>query len=367
MSALKSKLASPGTLFRLKLGRIPRRRPARHRPQREPAAPARLGRLPRRESPELQPRRRARRARRRRLPRGRLGEPRRRLGVPRRDRAAEAKRQGPVQPRLLVGGQLHGAIRAIGGSRSPVQRPTTPQGTFAVVKSNRSAVVIVTCATAFEPSSSTMAQSKAVAWLRLDDLRGAGDRLQGAALADDVGADRLLDGGRVDGLRRGSIRRSRRGRSRAAPRPAAARASRSSRSSSRCSSSNPTTTRRRILPRSTTRSSNRPSRSRRGGGAVAALAGAATLRARRVGRLRTVATAVVGVVEARALEVDRGRVQHLLDGRAAFGARGQRVVAHALHHVELMPVRAAVLVDRHAFSIPTLALGSRQCQRWRFR
>ena len=96
------------------------------------------------------------------------------------------------------------------------------------------------------------------------------------------------------------------------------------------------------------------------------LAGAA-LGARRVARLRAVAPAVVRVVEARALEVDRRRVQHLLDGRATFDALRQRVVAHALHDVEQVPVGAAVLVDRHAFSIPTLALGIGQCQRWHVR
>src|SRR6478736_9483713 len=80
-----------------------------------------------------------------------------------------------------------------------------------------------------------------------------------------------------------------------------------------------------------------------------------------LGSLGAVPAAVVGVVEAGALEVNRRGVQHLLHGCAAVDARGERIVAHPLHHVEQMPVLAAVLVDRHLFSIPTLALGIGQC------
>ena len=57
--------------------------------------------------------------------------------------------------------------------------------------------------------------------------------------------------------------------------------------------------------------------------------------------------AVVGVVEAAALEVDRRRVQHPLDRAPADLALGQRVVVHALQHLEGVPLRAAVLIDRH--------------------
>src|SRR5579884_938108 len=64
---------------------------------------------------------------------------------------------------------------------------------------------------------------------------------------------------------------------------------------------------------------------------------------------RRLALAVVGRVEARALVVDRDRVEHELDRRhvadvAALG-RGRR---HRLEALERMPVRAAVLVNRHS-------------------
>ena len=59
------------------------------------------------------------------------------------------------------------------------------------------------------------------------------------------------------------------------------------------------------------------------------------------------ALAVVGRVEALALEVHRGRVQHALHRLAADLALGQRVVGEPLHDVEAVPVRAQVLVDRH--------------------
>ena len=60
------------------------------------------------------------------------------------------------------------------------------------------------------------------------------------------------------------------------------------------------------------------------------------------------AAAVVGRVEPRALEVHRDRVEHALDGaRAAHLAHLDRRVAHALEHLEHMPLGALVLVDRH--------------------
>jgi len=59
--------------------------------------------------------------------------------------------------------------------------------------------------------------------------------------------------------------------------------------------------------------------------------------------------AVVGRVEARALEVDRDREQSLLDRpRTADGTRRRRRVGHLLEELERVPVRAAVLVDGHA-------------------
>ena len=56
---------------------------------------------------------------------------------------------------------------------------------------------------------------------------------------------------------------------------------------------------------------------------------------------------VVGRVEARALEVDRDRMQHPLCGRAAHLALGERVVRELLEHLEAVVVLASVLVDRH--------------------
>ena len=57
--------------------------------------------------------------------------------------------------------------------------------------------------------------------------------------------------------------------------------------------------------------------------------------------------AVVGVVEAGALEMHRDGVEDALHGRAADLALGHGTVGHLLHHVEVMPVLAAVLVNRH--------------------
>ena len=57
--------------------------------------------------------------------------------------------------------------------------------------------------------------------------------------------------------------------------------------------------------------------------------------------------AVVGVVEAGALEVDGERVQDAHRRGAALLALGQRLVAHLLDHVEDVAVLAFVLVDRH--------------------
>ena len=58
--------------------------------------------------------------------------------------------------------------------------------------------------------------------------------------------------------------------------------------------------------------------------------------------------AVVGVVEARALEVHGDRVEDALDRRAArLAGRGHGRVGDLLHHLEQVPVLAAVLVDRH--------------------
>ena len=77
----------------------------------------------------------------------------------------------------------------------------------------------------------------------------------------------------------------------------------------------------------------------------AALAGA---RAARVVAGAAALAAVVGVVEARALEVDGGREEHLAHLAAAHLALGERVVGHALGHLELVPaVVAAILIDRH--------------------
>src|SRR3954454_17902963 len=63
--------------------------------------------------------------------------------------------------------------------------------------------------------------------------------------------------------------------------------------------------------------------------------------------------AVVGVVEARALEVDGHRVEDALHGRAVLLAELQRVVGHALHPLERVASLAAILVNRHG----TLSIG----------
>src|SRR3954468_481449 len=86
-----------------------------------------------------------------------------------------------------------------------------------------------------------------------------------------------------------------------------------------------------------------------------AVAAAAVLRRRRaVGRpSRALLLAVVGVVEARALEVDRDRVEDAVHRRPADLALRDRVVAHALEHLEGVALLAAVLVDRHG----TLSIG----------
>ena len=63
--------------------------------------------------------------------------------------------------------------------------------------------------------------------------------------------------------------------------------------------------------------------------------------------------AVVRVVEARPLEVHRHRVEHPLNRRAVLLAGRERVVGHALHHLERVPSLAAILVDRHG----TLSIG----------
>ena len=66
------------------------------------------------------------------------------------------------------------------------------------------------------------------------------------------------------------------------------------------------------------------------------------------GRLAlALARAVVGVVEAFALEVHGRRVQHAFDGHARVGIDGQRVFAEGLLQLERRPVGASVLVDRH--------------------
>ena len=57
--------------------------------------------------------------------------------------------------------------------------------------------------------------------------------------------------------------------------------------------------------------------------------------------------AVVRVVEARALEVDGDRVEHPLHRRAAVLADRDGRSLDLLHHLEEVPVLAAVLVDRH--------------------
>src|SRR5439155_19355119 len=49
--------------------------------------------------------------------------------------------------------------------------------------------------------------------------------------------------------------------------------------------------------------------------------------------------------------MDRHRVEDALDRRAAFLARGHRVVGHPLEDLEVVAVAAAVLVDRHSVRI----------------
>src|ERR687895_1352652 len=56
---------------------------------------------------------------------------------------------------------------------------------------------------------------------------------------------------------------------------------------------------------------------------------------------------VVRVVEAGALEVDGDGVEDALYRRLARLAGGHGVVRDPLHHLEQVPVLAAVLVDRH--------------------
>ena len=60
------------------------------------------------------------------------------------------------------------------------------------------------------------------------------------------------------------------------------------------------------------------------------------------------ALAVVGRVEPRALVVDGDGMQHALErsGAADFTLLRARLV-HAVEHLEQVPVRALVLVDRH--------------------
>src|SRR5262249_22066051 len=78
------------------------------------------------------------------------------------------------------------------------------------------------------------------------------------------------------------------------------------------------------------------------------------LRRRLAARRPTLALlAVVRVVEARSLEVDRHRVEDALDGGVAGAAARDGVLAHSLHHLEGVPLLAAVLVDRHG----TLSIG----------
>src|SRR6185503_7702909 len=60
--------------------------------------------------------------------------------------------------------------------------------------------------------------------------------------------------------------------------------------------------------------------------------------------------AVVGVVEARPLEVDGHGVEHPADRRVAGLARCDRIVGHTLPHFERVTVLAPVFVDRHCFT-----------------
>ena len=51
--------------------------------------------------------------------------------------------------------------------------------------------------------------------------------------------------------------------------------------------------------------------------------------------------------------MDGHGVEHALDGRSVLLAELQRVVGHALHHLERVASLAAILVDRHG----TLSIG----------
>src|ERR1019366_6767191 len=63
-----------------------------------------------------------------------------------------------------------------------------------------------------------------------------------------------------------------------------------------------------------------------------------------------IAGAVVGVVEALPLEMDRRGVEHALDGYARIGVGGESLVAERLLDLECGPVRAPVLVNRHRYT-----------------
>src|SRR3954462_626890 len=92
-----------------------------------------------------------------------------------------------------------------------------------------------------------------------------------------------------------------------------------------------------------------------------AVAAAVLRRRRAVGRpSRALLLAVVGVVEARALEVDRDRVEDAVHRRPADLALRDRIVAHALQHLEGVALLAAVLVDRHG----TLSIGVPAGPKW---
>src|SRR4051794_10593698 len=66
-----------------------------------------------------------------------------------------------------------------------------------------------------------------------------------------------------------------------------------------------------------------------------------------IGAVAALLLAVVGVVEAGALEVDRGRVQDAHRRGTALLALGERLVGHLLDHVEDVAVVAFVLIDGH--------------------
>ena len=72
---------------------------------------------------------------------------------------------------------------------------------------------------------------------------------------------------------------------------------------------------------------------------------------RRSGLALAIARAVVGVVEAFALEVNGRSMQHAFDRHAGVGVDGQRLVAEGLLDLERGAVRAPVLVDRHAMAL----------------